>query len=154
MAFIRPVVDTEISASTFGQPVYDALQRTGGTWRRNAVQSIPVGNWTQITFDTEIADTGGFLTPPATTITVPAAAAGIWGVMLSCYVGGPQATLSLQVSGVVDNLATGGDSVTGAATITYFGPIPAGGTIAGRIFNNTTAAVNAVGRLDAWRVGI
>lgn len=55
--------------------------RFGGSWARTANQSIPTGSATQIQFDTETADLGGFAPPmPNLNFTVPANGDGLYSI--------------------------------------------------------------------------
>lgn len=61
--------------------------RTGGSWRRVAFQSIPNTTPTAISWDTEDADTDGFLSPSSTTATIPAGLGGVYAVTAFGYAG-------------------------------------------------------------------
>jgi hypothetical protein len=54
--------------------------RIGGTWKRNAAQTISSGGVTLVLFDTETADTSGFLTPPSAQATIPAGLGGTYAI--------------------------------------------------------------------------
>lgn len=152
-----PVAGTEVNASAFGVPVVQALNRTGGTWRRAANQSIPSGAWTLLIFDTEVADTNGFATPPASAFTVPAGCDGLYSVTVNAYIGygaGFVSTVSLLISGITENMTSVSDGVTGTATLSVTAPLAVGGQVFARIYQNSGSAVPSVGRLDIWRVGL
>lgn len=152
MALVRPVVDTEISASTFGQPVYDGMIRMGGTWRRAANQAVSASQWANIAWDAEDADTHGFLAIPNTTVTIPAGCDGLYSLYATSYIGASGCVYA-QVSTFTNVQVTGPtDPVTGAATVSLTLPLVAGNTVWIRVFSTT--AFQAVGRFELWRVGI
>lgn len=153
MAITVPIPGDEISASTFGGPVANALNRMGGTWRRAANQSIPSAAWTAIAWDTELADSHGFLTPTGTTVTIPAGGDGLYALTASAYTG-LNATARLLITGVSDNFTGVPDPVTGCCCPAVTLPLVAGNTIQVQIYQSSGSAINTNGRLELWRVGI
>lgn len=156
MAITVPQPGQQVSAELFGIPVanqLNAMVRVGGTWRRNAAQSIPAAVWTNITWDTEVNDTNAFFAPPGTTITIPAGQSGIYVCAMTLAVG-LTAAARLTITGVTDPFTAPGDPITGYANVVYTGPLAAGNTIIASMFQNTGVAVNAYGRVELWKVGI
>lgn len=55
-----------------------ASSRVGGSWTRVATQTISISVTTDVLWDTEGYDSDGFLTPSASTATVPSGSGGIY----------------------------------------------------------------------------
>ena len=145
----------DVSASN---PAGDALAkntndllRVGGTWRRNANQSIPVTTFTAITWDTELADTNGFLTPPNANIIIPTGYDAVYAISCSVQVGA-NAMVRLVVTGFADGISAPGDFAMGVSQICVTLPLVAGNAISAQVYNNTAAAINVTGRIDIWKV--
>lgn len=156
MAISVPQPGQQVSAELFGIPVANQLNsmvRVGGTWRRVAAQSISPGGWVNITWDTEVNDTHGFMSVPGVIATIPAGQAGVYVVMLNLAIG-LQAAARLQIGGVAEQLTNAGDPIAGYSTVTYVGPLAAGTNINASTFQNTGVAANSYGRLEIWKLGI
>lgn len=131
-----------------------ATARHGGRWTRAAVQSIPNGAATLITFDTELEDSDGFMVPPATNVVVPAGLGGVFG----CFgyvdgLGGPTAAVARVLAGGLT--ASGvGDPALGRATAAMVIPLPVGGTVQLQCFQSTGVAVNVTAGLVVFRTGL
>lgn len=152
MAFTRPEAGVGVSAEEFGQPVYDALKRTGGRWRRVANQNLPAGAVTQMIFDTEDEDTGGFLTPPGSTITIPAGLGGLYVIVFSGYLGTVTGDVQLVAGGLT---SYGAPSVrTGSAVATLITPLTPGNIIQASVWQNTAAPIQSVGWISLYRVNL
>lgn len=79
MSLIPAVIpDQGVESATFGNPVADAINLSGGRWRRVATQSIPNNVQTTVTWDTEDHDTDGMIAVPNTTFTIPFD--GLWHI--------------------------------------------------------------------------
>lgn len=152
MVFLRPQVGDDISAATFGQPVYDGIARMGGMWRRASNQAVGANAWANIIWDAEDSDTNGFLPVPNTTVTIPSGCDGLYSIYATSYIGSA-GCIYAQVSSFSNVQVTGPtDPVTGAATVSFTTPLAAGATIWVRVYS--TVAFNAIGRFEIWRTGI
>lgn len=151
MAFTRPVVDTEISVSTFGQPVYDGMIRMGGAWRR-ASQAAGANVWTTVSFDVEIFDTNNFLAVPGTTLTVPAGCGGVYGIYAAVYIGASGVMQILPSSVTPESITAQPDTVTGYAHVALTTALPDGATVSVRAFSATAWSLAA--RFELWRASI
>lgn len=130
---------------------YSSTGRTGGVWRRVAAQSIPNSAVTAIQWDTEDSDSDGFLTPTASTLTVPAGLGGLYAISAS------EAGLG---NGYDIQITAGGKSYQGK--ITNFGggglgivkSLAATDTISVSVFQNSGGPLNVTAaQLEVWRLG-
>lgn len=133
--------------------------RTGCRLRRNAVQSVPSGVTTSITWDTEDQDTDGFITVSSDTVTIPAGLGGIYAITLHAAgaVGGATAFLfiapSSTITGMpVDFVAYVDPSTAdrGAFGITI--PLNAGDSFVCQVRHVTGANVNYTAWLSCYRI--
>jgi hypothetical protein len=130
--------------------------RTGGTWTRSAVQSIPNNTLTNISFDAETSDSDGFCTPTSTTITIPAGLGGLY--IVTATVSYATATLSanyiqINVTGGTRLLPSNGNA-TAVQSTTAILPLVAGNTIVLQTLHNNGGAQNANARIDLYRMAI
>jgi len=132
--------------------------RTGGTWRRGTSQSIPNNASTHIVWDTEDADTGGFLTPPSNAVVIPTGMGGLYAVTAEATWASTALSLnSLQitVSGITDPYQFTGNTHDGLIAASAVVPIAAGAVITVQALQTSGGAVGiARARLDLYRIGV
>lgn len=152
MAFLRPVTKTVISTTEFGQPVYDALIRTGAS--RSGIQSsMAAGVITPLTWSTTIADTGGFISSTQNVI-IPADKAGVYAASITLTFSAATAGcyMSIMMAANRYDLAVAGGGRT-AAVITQ--PLAVGETVSFSFYNGTAAALPVTAsRCDVYRVSL
>jgi hypothetical protein len=135
---------------------YTSAGRTGGTWTRAAVQSIPNNTLTNISLDAETADSDGFCTPTSTTITIPTGLGGLY----ICTASVLYATATLAVNYITINvtggtrLLTAAGNATNAQSHTVILPLAAADTIVLQTLHNNGGAQNATARIDLFRMAI
>lgn len=131
------------------------MRRIGGQWRRVAVQSIPSGSLTAITFDTEDEDTDGFLTPPGATLTIPAGLGGIYVFSWTGYTNAEGGVVQLSLPNHGGMTPTARSNVYNAwATVTTVWPMAAGSTMNVAAWQGSGSAQNLTGRLNMYRVSV
>lgn len=133
--------------------------RKGGTWRRAAVQSIPSGAGTLVSWDTEDADSNSYATPTFTTLTIPAGLGGLYALNLQTA----WATSALGVNMCRFTISTFTDPIEPAANNAGLDglqlacavvPIAAAATLTVSVYQASGAAVNlSRARLDVYRIG-
>lgn len=132
-----------------------AIGRWGTTVTRSG-QSVNNGALGTISFDTETADTDGYITVTSTTVTIPSNLGGIYGVTgtvvrASGSFGTTTGSFLRIVAGgtTYDFGPTGTDRITGTLTI----PLAAADTVTLGI-NNGDATVNMTGVLHVYHLGL
>lgn len=135
---------------------YASITRHGGTWRRNATQSINNGTYTAIAWDNELTDTDSYAVPTWTVWTCPAGLGGpyTFTVQVTYAVTGLNAnSIRIVVSSVTDpfelaGIQTIGGIQSGSITI----PIVAGDTVTFQTMHTNGVAQNVSrARLDIFK---
>lgn len=167
MAITVPIVGQEISASTFGIPVANEVNRltplvdaakandilVGGIWRRVAALSVPNGTYVTVTYDAEDLDTHGFMPANGNSVTIPAGCAGIYGISFTGSVGATGALHLIPNDGVTIESGTP-DAASGWCTVTVIRRMQVGESFYTRFWQNSGAATNAsnCAKLSVFRV--
>ena len=131
---------------------WSATGRTGTRLRRVANQSIPNSTLTNVSWDTEDADSDGLISVSSDTITVPSGLGGLWIVRATILLSGSSGdgSLSIQVNAVNHTTTIRN---TSNATATWFGVIGDAQTIKVPVFQASGGALNLTGDLIAMRIG-
>lgn len=133
-----------------------AAGRTGVSLRRVANQSIPDAIETVISWDTEDFDSDGFITVPATTITVPAGVGGLYAVTARGIVGNPSVGSYSYLQAGGSTYLTSADPVGGAdgfLMVSVTVPLLATNTVTYTVYQDHTGAANFTGSLHMYRIG-
>jgi len=150
---------------------YSSAGRTGTSLRRAANQSITTNTQTQVSFDTEDADTDGFIAVTGTTITIPAGLGGLYGIAGHLYWASSPGTshvvfLSVAPLGVANSSytvtgATGSNSSgipafssTWQTGVSFFGPLAATDTVQLWAYQNSGGSINVTAKLTCYRMGL
>lgn len=137
-------------------------RRVGCRIRRVAAQAITTATLTAANFDTEDEDTDGFFAPTSTTVTIPAGKDGVYSIMF--YVGLQfQATarnfVDIQVTSSLAGLSNNYRSTYDGPTAevrgmaTFSGPLVAGDSFVGNVFQSTGANQNLAATLTCYQTG-
>jgi len=152
-------VNEAVPAATMNTHVRDNLlelgTRRGVKLTRAAAQSIANNSATNISWTAEVADTDGFIAVTATTITIPAGLAGIYGISLSvtwASAPGTSAWMGIAANGVNYRLPAGVDLSPGMS-ITVDLPATTG-TIICSVYQNSGGAINITAAMTAYRLGL
>ena len=132
---------------------YSATGRTGGVWTV-AAQAFVDEVAVDISWDTEVSDSDGFLTPPGTTLTVPAGLGGIYLVQGSFTWTGVAAAGSVWITmgSYSATVEAGQASLTTSSALAIF-PVAAAQTIKLTAYNSWGAGTLA-GTLFVHRIGL
>lgn len=134
------------------------INRAGGMWRRVSTQSIPDATATDIVWDAEDEDAGGFRDPGEAEITIPVGSGGLYAVTASV-------TWAAAVSGFVSLNASSGfvTSVPAVSSVDVAGGLSSttsavmaladGQTVKVQVKQGSGGAVNVTARLAVYRVG-
>lgn len=155
MAFTRPIAGVGVSAEDFGQPVYDRLVgavRNVGVWRRVANQPLPTNVQTAVSWDTELEDSSGFLTPPNTTIVVPAGMGGLYLVSTAIWCATDIAGVNIIFNQFPETYSARVSPQTGWGGVTAMVVLNAGATFQASAFQGSGATVQMTGRLTVARL--
>lgn len=130
--------------------------RTGCALRRAANQSISTGtSYTNITWDTEDADTDGFISVSSTTVTIPSGLGGLYLVRFTVDAGlptnGSAGKVRIVAGGVTHSQGYGAYDAGGGLAITV--PLAAADTITCGMAQNVGGSANATARLWVYRIG-
>jgi hypothetical protein len=129
--------------------------------RRVANQSVLTNAATAISWDTEDVDSGGYITAPSTTITIPASLDGMYAITFRAA-GATQPTnrnfaeinVTSALTGVPGDFripSTGGTAENRMVAY-YSGPLAAGDTFVCNVLHNVGSAQNYVGWLSVVRL--
>ena len=129
--------------------------RVGARADRVTNQSISNNTVTSISFDSETADTDGFITPTSTTVTIPSGLDGVYAIFAHCvWASGPGTGCwsSIASSGTrLGAVANAGDTRS-AVSITL--PLAAGATISYQVYQISGGAINVTSAsLYVYRIG-
>lgn len=130
--------------------------RTGGIWSRAANQSINNITVTDISWDTESADSDSFLAITGATLTIPS---GLGGIYLVCArVAYASSTLNENFMRITMGGTTWDNScpptTTGIQSITAMAALIATNTIKVSTFHSNGGALNLTGNLWVFRMGV
>jgi hypothetical protein len=127
--------------------------------RRVAVQSIPNGAATAISWDTEDLDNGGYITATSATILIPTDLGGLYGITFNAV--GPTSTtgryfLSIvptsTITGLPAEWRSRSDGVETMAVVHVETPLNAGDSFQCKVFQQNGAAVNHTAWLSCARL--
>jgi hypothetical protein len=129
--------------------------RTGGIWSRSATQSINNITVTDISWDTESADSDSFLAITGATLTIPS---GLGGIYIVCSRGAySSSTTGVNFCRITMGGTTfeqpGTESVTGFTTITAMAARAAANTIKVSLYHTNGGAITWTGNLWVFRMG-
>lgn len=152
MPITPPVVDTEISASAFGIPVANALNRAGIS--RSGIQAtFAAGSYTQLTWNTTSVDTHSFATSDSM-ITIPAGMEGVYSIAIAMHFTGATTNCYTSIyspASVRYDFPTTGARMAASLTV----PLSVGETVALSLYNGSGAILtSSFSRLFVYRVGI
>ena len=134
---------------------WSAAGRTGATLPRSAQQTIPTATETTVSWDTETADTDGFITVPSGTVTIPAGLAGLYMLTVrtewSAGVGGLGGYIAAKRNGTpwITQLPAN----TSAGTHSMVIPWAVGDTLTVGVLHTASGSLAMTGRLDFYRIG-
>jgi len=136
-----------------------AAGRVGGSWSRGAAQSIPDAANTNVSWDTEAFDSGGFLAHHATTgttFTVPSGSGGVygWGVAL-VMAASPTIGVLRVMRNTSEVLAATNIDAFAAFSVGGTVPLGAGDTIVSVVYQDSAGAINLnSGTFHIYRIGL
>lgn len=127
--------------------------RVGGKWTL-ASQVISSATITNLSWTTEVSDTGGFLTPTSTTATIPSGLDGLYAVtvnLLWSAVIGTRGLIDVTAGGVVYRMIYTGDDSFGG---TWIIPLVATDTIVATVYqaSGTSKTITSAG-MTIYRIG-
>lgn len=126
--------------------------RMGCSLRRVATQTLPDAAFTQISWDTEDADTNGMFPGSGVTITIPTGGDGLWVVSTRLSTAASPAGLafiSLNIGGGENFRAPFADNVGGATRVL---PLTGGVQIVVQAFMDTAAGTTVTGDFHCYRI--
>jgi hypothetical protein len=138
---------------------YSATGRTGCTLRRAAAQTISTSTTTPVSWDTEDADSDGFIAVTGSTITIPGALGGLYAVSFTVLAAADPRPMWLSLEFSTGSRAfTMIDGSTSKATydlgVSWVGPLAAGDTFTADVRQSSGGNVNVTGRLNCYRLGL
>lgn len=126
--------------------------RTGVRLRRAAVQSIPDAATTAVSWDTEDYDSDGFITVPATTITIPAGLGGIYTISASCDpVSAPTVRWFLDIQAGGRTWRASGAVTEDQLALSVTVDLAAAATVVINLFQDSAGAINYLAALEMFR---
>lgn len=128
--------------------------RVGCALARAASQSINNTTQTTISWDTELADSDGFIATTATTVTIPSGMGGIYAITGRVVLAsGTTHFINLNAgSRSYDSDAL--SSITTNPTMSITVPLAAADTITMSVYQASGGAMNVTASLDVYRIGI
>lgn len=128
--------------------------QVGGIWRRAAALSIANASYVNVPWDTEIADSHGFLTPTTNTFTIPPDQGGIYAITSSCALGSSGAYHFMPNNSAHYIGSSTPDVASGWTTVNATVRMAAGDTFYFRCWQNSGATVNPTNfaYVEIWKV--
>lgn len=134
---------------------WSAAGRTGVRLRRAAFQSVPNGTLTAISFDTEDADSDGFIAVTGATITIPTGCDGVYVMTAEVFVAAAttgQVTITTN-TGSTNNHNVDYVSPNQNPSITVVQALSATNTLQLLARQTTGGALNMSARFEMYRMG-
>ena len=128
-------------------------QRVGGEWRRVAAQSATTATLTDVLWDTEDADTDGFLTPTSATLTIPAGRGGLYSIAGRIQFSGSPTNGIVRITtpaGNYDFYPTVIGQIGGFGIVV---PLAAAATVKVTGYQASGGSLNMTGNLHVYRIG-
>ncbi len=123
--------------------------RMGCSLRRVAAQNLPDSTFTDVSWDTEDADTNGLFPGAGSTITIPAGGGGLWAITTTVStVASPTGLAFIQIGGLAYRTLFADNFCGISVTV----PLNAGATFAVSVYMDSAAGTTMTGAVHAYRV--
>lgn len=155
MAVTVPQPGQDVSATTFGIPVANAINEVGyrfGATRTTIQTPLTANQYVTLSWSTTIADTGGVIVN-ATDMKVPTGRDGIWGCTVSIASSGsnPGSYVSIYLSGNRFDVNGTGSGAFGAS---LFALMAANDVCQIKVWTGTTQLAIVSSRVDFYRLAV
>lgn len=130
------------------------LTRFGTSVTRVTPQTLPDAAFTPVVWDTEVADFGGLITVPSSSVTIPAGLGGAWSISTTIFAAAAPTVLgfiAIRINGAEATRFLFADNIVSATLVL---PLVPGDVVSVDVYRDGAAASTMTGSLHVYRVAL